>query len=1042
MANHHFISYSVADAPDFALKLCDELVAGPPAISAWLDKRDILPGQDWDKQIVEAIKTCHSLFLVMTKDSVEDESGCKNECTWAIKYKKPIIPILLHQEAEMPFQLGSRQYIDFTGEFQSALAKLRNHIKWLDSPAGRLQALKDRLTDANRDLRRTDDPIQQTRIKDDIEGLKKQITDQEQIIKDPEGTKERVEKSISAGIKRAQQPKKPITGISKTKFINPPPGIAPTYFQDRHVETKLVGEFLQNDTERMITVVGRAGIGKTAMVCRLLKYLEAGRLPDDVESLNGGKELNVDGIVYLSERGSRKVSFTNLYFDLCRLLQNEVAQNLDEVYKDPATSTTEKMKALLHAFPKGRFVVLLDNFEDKVNTETLKIEDEEVNEALITLLNSEQHTIKIILTTRVAPRDLALIKPSMQRRLDLDEGLDSPYAENILREMDTDGKVGLKEATDEVLDEVRKRTNGYPRALEALFAILSADRDTSLTDILTDAEKLLPEHVVEKMVGEAFNRLDPDAQMVMQALAIYGRPVSNVALDYMLQPYIEGVDSAKVLNRLVNMQFVRKEGTLYYLHPVDREYSLGRISEGEPGDRLLASLPLEIESAARTIFSQYALLNRGAQFFKETRLPREDWKNLDDLAPQLAEFELRFQSQDYDTAVGVLLEIDFNYLILWGQSRLVVEYHQRLLGNIKDDQLKGASLNNLGICYFNLGDYHKAIEYFLQYLNIARKISDRNGEGYSLGNLSTCYSMLGDNPKAIEHQKQSLNISQEISDRKNEGKSLGNLGSYYKNMGNYLKAIEYQQQSLNIAQEIGDHQGEGASLGNLGICYFRLGNYPKAIDHHQQFFDIARLIGDRLGEGNALGNLGNCYFSQGDYSKAIDHHQECLDIALEIGDRLGEGVALNNLASALLFLGNIQRAQKHLYDSVTIFEEIGSPEVVEGYCLLGIVFLKSGKYQKGKTEFEKTVKQADTFLQKEDRVGTIDFKALALCGLAVCEQDKMYANKGKEAFAQVRVITKAEGDVDGILKFFDLISELDKKRVLVGVREVAAGLNK
>ena len=215
--------------------------------------------------------------------------------------------------------------------------------------------------------------------------------------------------------------------------------------------------------------------------------------------------------------------------------------------RDTTTSTSDKMNALLRFFPEGRFIVLLDNFEDKVNTKTLTIEDDDVNEALIALLTSEPHAVKIIITTRIAPQKLALVEPAKQRRLDLDEGLESPYAENILREMDTDGKVGLKEASDEVLDEARRRTNGYPRALEALFAILSSDRETSLSEVLADAKKLLPEHVVEKMVGEAYSRLDSDAQMVMQALAIYARPVSNVAVDYLLQPHLEGIDGAKVL---------------------------------------------------------------------------------------------------------------------------------------------------------------------------------------------------------------------------------------------------------------------------------------------------------------------------------------------------------------------------------------------------------------------------------------------------------------------------------------------------------------
>ena len=59
-------------------------------------------------------------------------------------------------------------------------------------------------------------------------------------------------------------------------------------------------------------------------------------------------------------------------------------------------------------------------------------------------------------------------------------------------------------------------------ALETLFAILSADRYTTLREVLNDAEKFLPEHVVEKLVGEAFICLeDPAAEQIMQALAVY-----------------------------------------------------------------------------------------------------------------------------------------------------------------------------------------------------------------------------------------------------------------------------------------------------------------------------------------------------------------------------------------------------------------------------------------------------------------------------------------------------------------------------------------
>ena len=88
------------------------------------------------------------------------------------------------------------------------------------------------------------------------------------------------EQRIDSGLERERQPAdKP--AVRRAKFVNPPPMAAPSWFQDRHVETGLIGEFLRDGGLRLMTVVGRGGMGKTAMVCRLLKALEAGQLPDD-----------------------------------------------------------------------------------------------------------------------------------------------------------------------------------------------------------------------------------------------------------------------------------------------------------------------------------------------------------------------------------------------------------------------------------------------------------------------------------------------------------------------------------------------------------------------------------------------------------------------------------------------------------------------------------------------------------------------------------------------------------------------------------------
>ena len=58
-----------------------------------------------------------------------------------------------------------------------------------------------------------------------------------------------------------------------------------------------------------------------------------------------------------------------------------------------------------------------------------------------------------------------------------------------------------------------------------------------------------------------------------------------------------------------------------------------------------------------------------------------------DLSAQLAEFDLRCAAGDYDTAASVLTEIDFDYLLLWGHYRLMIELHEKICEKINDKVL-------------------------------------------------------------------------------------------------------------------------------------------------------------------------------------------------------------------------------------------------------------------------------------------------------------------------------------------------------------------
>jgi tetratricopeptide (TPR) repeat protein len=237
------------------------------------------------------------------------------------------------------------------------------------------------------------------------------------------------------------------------------------------------------------------------------------------------------------------------------------------------------------------------------------------------------------------------------------------------------------------------------------------------------------------------------------------------------------------------------------------------------------------------------------------------------------------EAGEYDRAADIIWEFDLhNFLDLWGYPRTLIDVYEKLLPKdhfkgkpiLKNKQIHGDVLGNLGIAYSYLGDAKKAIEYYEQALKIAKETGDRLNEGSHLGNLGNAYQNLGDAKKAIEYYEQALKIAKEIGDRRNEGVWLGNLGLAYGILGDAKKAIEYYEQALKIAKEIGDRRNEGSHLGNLGNAYQNLGDAKKAIEYYEQALKIAKETGDRWGEGSHLGNLGNAYQNLGDTKKELN----------------------------------------------------------------------------------------------------------------------------------------------------------------------------
>jgi tetratricopeptide (TPR) repeat protein len=583
------------------------------------------------------------------------------------------------------------------------------------------------------------------------------------------------------------------------------------HFKDRLRETRTLCDHLVEGTVRLVSVVGRSGMGKTALVCHVLADLERGIKPS--EGLEPSEGWRVDGILYLSAR-STGLALERIYADVGRMMGEPTASQLATRWADRDIPLTAKVEYLLETMRDGLYLILLDNLEDYL-AEDGSIAEEGLLLFIERCLTQPGGGARLVVTSREEVQ-LAAAALRGARTIPLRKGLPEDEAVALLRDLDPQGTLGLRDAPEDDLRRAARLTRGIPRALEILAGILHRDPTANLPKLLAD-ERLFGEQVVEQLVAAGYRRLGEDERRVMEALAVFDQPVDETAIAYLLHPWFPGLDVRACLRRLVRGYFVSANRVTgeYSLYPLDRDYAYRQLPEDEGVDA----------------YNRRNLELRAADFYVGLRKPESEWKTIDDLAPQLAEFEHRVRAEDYDGACRVLEPIDLDYLYLWGHYARLVELREKLLGRLTDLDLRVGNLHSLGDACYVLGQVERAIKLYEDALAIAREMGDRRGEGVQLGHLGLAYHSLGQFERAIKLHKEALAVAREIGDRRNEGVELGYLGGAYRVVGQVERAIKLHEEALAIAREIGHRRMESYLLSELGKALLATGELCKARRH-------------------------------------------------------------------------------------------------------------------------------------------------------------------------------------------------------------------
>ena len=180
------------------------------------------------------------------------------------------------------------------------------------------------------------------------------------------------------------------------------------------------------------------------------------------------------------------------------------------------------------------------------------------------------------------------------------------------------------------------------------------------------------------------------------------------------------------------------------------------------------------------------------------------------------------------------------------------------------------SYNNIGMAYFNQGDYEKALDITANLLGTKQL---DNAISYDINNRSHCEQ---DNyEKALEYLLKALAIREELlgTNHLDTATSYDNIGGVYREQSYFKKALEYLLKSLAIREKnLGtEHPDTATSYNNIGEVYHQLGDYCDASKYYFKALAIReKILGtEHKDTATSYNDIGWLYHFQCDDKKAL-----------------------------------------------------------------------------------------------------------------------------------------------------------------------------
>jgi tetratricopeptide (TPR) repeat protein len=705
------------------------------------------------------------------------------------------------------------------------------------------------------------------------------------------------------------------------KIVGHRPVVRAQFFVGRSVLLQMVLNALGSPNGRLVSLVGRSGIGKTALACRVFDLLEAHAtanniwegvltasaetvMPPDtpITTLPGLTDdlPEADALIYLSA-ASTTLNADTLISALLQILDAPTDPHSSK--PSLAQATRERFTALFAGLEAKTVYILLDNIDTLLNPRG-QLQDELLAEFIVQAI-SHTPNLYFLLTSQIEPRWPGSIR-HLHQLIALDEGLSLADGVRLLRNLDPNGQCGLRDAPEALLQQAVERVYGVPRALEVIVGILEDDPLLRLDDILGEFGQF---DDIREMMMQVFHRLDDDSRWVLRVLAVCRQPMPAEAITYILSPFRPDLPLKRVLAQLSHTHLldIDRANGLLQVHPIDADLIYNELQTQA------AAVLADLEKQTATWFAQFIPLHQ---------------QTLEDFLPRLNAFTHYIRAGAYAEAHTLFSPADYQALLTLGHPHRVIELRQALQDHLPSPTDEIANALALGQLWASLGRYPQAETVYNIVLHHRQaRLTDRL---MALSGLGTLAYQKQDAQTAMQYYLEALALpiittTLDATGLQADNQARLGLSNLFHEAGQHEQALYYTESALKIAEDTDNMALMGNCLALLSLIYRNMTYHPQALTHGEEALLLTQNLGDwhTIAERTSL--LGVIHADMGEFVEAWRLQRQALTLAIQGSDLHLQTLCHARLARVCLAQGDWETARQHCAEISSLGGQIGVP---------------------------------------------------------------------------------------------------------------------